>query len=301
MSSIPKASVSSSQEDDTYRRIERKNVSSKYLPCLIVYGYTNNTRGTSIHHDSLPTIITKQTDKRTSSSFFAFSPVRARELSNNVVAWQWRTFVEWPPREREKEGHILYIFADELLWRTKTRFDCELQLAASSPVVECRGKERGKEIRRRGRGGWNRGKWGKKGEKKKGKMENIAVDMESRVTGFLIGMDDCPTSSDTRPIEVAGKTYGKKCPFCMCNFSRLKIRRDRKERRKEKFCQLVKKYRDNYIYKKNRDKVEKIKLLRSRYSRMKISPRNCLLHLKGAARGQQYTEFPAQRARRIGR
>lgn len=125
--------------------------------------------------------------------------------------------------------------------------------------------------------------------------------MESRVTGFLIGMDDCPTSSDTRPIEVAGKTYGKKCPFCMCNFSRLKIRRDRKERRKEKFCQLVKKYRDNYIYKKNRDKVEKIKLLRSRYSRMKISPRNCLLHLKGAAREQQYTEFPAQRARKIGR
>ena len=36
----------------------------------------------------------------------------------------------------------------------------------------------------------------KKKKRKKGKMENIAVDMESRVTGFLIGTDDCPTSSD---------------------------------------------------------------------------------------------------------
>lgn len=132
MSSIPKASIyiyllAGGGYLSPYRK-KKKIVSSKYLPCLIVYGYTNNTRGTSIHHDSLPTIITKQTDKRTSSSFFAFSPVRARELSNNVVAWQWRTFVEWPPREREKDVYILYIiyiyiFADELLWRTKTRFD----------------------------------------------------------------------------------------------------------------------------------------------------------------------------------
>lgn len=115
MSSIPKASIyiyiyllAGGGYLSPYRK-KKKIVSSKYLPCLIVYGYTNNTRGTSIHHDSLPTIITKQTDKRTSSSFFAFSPVRARELSNNVVAWQWRTFVEWPPREREKDVYILYI------------------------------------------------------------------------------------------------------------------------------------------------------------------------------------------------
>lgn len=140
---------------------------------------------------------------------------------------------------------------------------------------------------------------GKKGRKKERENGKYSGGHGEQSDGFPYW--DGRLSDQFRPIEVAGKTYGKKCPFCMCNFSRLKIRRDRKERRKEKFCQLVKKYRDNYIYKKNRDKVEKIKLLRSRYSRMKISPRNCLLHLKGAAREQQYTEFPAQRARKIGR
>lgn len=185
----------------------KKNVSSKYLPCLIVYGYTNNTRGTSIHHDSLPAIITKQTDKRTSSSFFAFSPVRARELSNNVVAWQWRTFVEWPPREREKETHThIYIYICRRIAVTyKDAFrlcasTCCLffqSLLPSSNLVE---KKRG----RKGKGDKTTGeeeaeiveKEERKKEREKGKMENIAVDMESRVTGFLIGMDDCPTSSD---------------------------------------------------------------------------------------------------------
>lgn len=149
MSSIPKASIyiyiyllAGGGYLSPYRK-KKKIVSSKYLPCLIVYGYTNNTRGTSIHHDSLPTIITKQTDKRTSSSFFAFSPVRARELSNNVVAWQWRTFVEWPPREREKDVYILYIIYIYICRRIAVTYKDAFRRASTCCLfVECRGKER---------------------------------------------------------------------------------------------------------------------------------------------------------------